>query len=130
LQNRSADNREVDVPNIIWYPDIGGIRLTVASRWSPWTDEGQLVLNRNIIKTWGTGLAGPIYTDINFEIEGHTALPRNNRIGFDLYVVGEKVPHSLAASCLQGEWVSLKMCAKLQIRDTLISDNSQVNCEA
>jgi hypothetical protein len=81
------------MPHGIWRPNIDGIRHTVAARWSPWTYEGELALNKDIIKTWGARLAGP---DINFDIEGHSAFLRNNLIGFDLYVDGEKVPHSSA----------------------------------
>ena len=81
------------MPHRIWRPHIDGIRHTVAARWSPWTYEGELVLNKDIIKAWGARLAGP---DINFEIEGHGAFLRNNLIGFDLYVDGAKVPQSLA----------------------------------
>ena len=81
------------MPHRIWRPNIDGIRHTVAARWSLWTYEGELALNKDIIKTWGARLAGP---DINFDIEGHPAFLRNNLIGFDLYVDGEKVPHSSA----------------------------------
>jgi hypothetical protein len=81
------------MPHRIWRPNIDAVRHTVLARWSPWTYEGELVLDRDIIKTWGTGLSGP---DINFEIEGHAASLRHNLIGFDLYIDGEKVPHSLA----------------------------------
>ena len=80
------------MPHRIWRPHIDGIRHTVVARWSPWTYEGELVLDKDIIKTWGARLAGP---DIDFEIEGHPAFLRNDIIGFDLYVEGEKVPHSL-----------------------------------
>ena len=80
------------MPHRVWRPNIDGIRHTVVARWSPWTYEGELVLDRDIIKTWGARLAGP---DINFEIEGHSAFLRNELICFDLYVDGNKVPHSL-----------------------------------
>jgi hypothetical protein len=81
------------MPHRIWRPNIDGVRHTVAARWTPWTHEGELVLNKDIIKTWGARLAS---LDINFEIEGHAAFLRNTLIGFDLYIAGEKVPHSLA----------------------------------
>lgn len=81
------------MPHRVWRPNIDGILHTVAARWSPWTYEGELVLNRDIIKTWVTWLAGP---DINFEIEAHPAFLRQNLVGFDLYVDGGKVLHSLA----------------------------------
>ena len=81
------------MPHRVWRPNIDGIRYTVVARWSPWTYEGELVLDKDIIRTWGARLAGP---DISFEIEGHPASLRNELIGFDLYVDGNKVPHSLA----------------------------------
>ena len=81
------------MPHRIWRPNIKSIRHTVAARWSPWTYDGELVLDKDIIKTWGARLAGP---DIHFEIEGHPAFLRNTLIAFDLYVDGEKVPHSSA----------------------------------
>ena len=81
------------MPHRIWRPNIAGIRHTVVARWSPWTYEGELILNTAIIKTWGMRLAGP---DISFDIEGHPAFLRNNLIAFDLYVEGDRVPHILA----------------------------------
>jgi hypothetical protein len=81
------------MPHTIWRPNISGIRHTLIARWSPWTFEGELVLNTDVIKTWGTGLAEPIYADIDFEIEGHSAFLRHNIVDFDLYVDGDKIPH-------------------------------------
>jgi hypothetical protein len=81
------------MPHRIWRPNICGIRHTVVAQWSAWTYEGELVLNTGIIKTWGARLAGP---DIDFEIEGHPAFLRNNIVGFDLYVDGNKVQYILA----------------------------------
>jgi hypothetical protein len=81
------------MPHRIWRPNVSGIRHTLIARWSPWTFEGELVLNTDVIKTWGTELAGPIYTDIDFEIEGHPAFLRHNILGFDLYVDDVKIQH-------------------------------------
>lgn len=81
------------MPHRVWRPNIGGIYRTVVARWSPWTYEGEIVLDKDIIKTWGPRPAGP---DINFEIEGHVAFLRNELIGFDLYIDGKKVEHILA----------------------------------
>ena len=81
------------MPHRVWRANTGGIRHTVVARWSPWTYEGELVLDTATIKTWGTRLAGP---DINFEIEGHPAFLRHSLIGFDLYVDGDKIQHITA----------------------------------
>ena len=81
------------MPHRVWRPNIGGIRHTVVARWSPWTYEGELILNTAIIQTWGTRLAGP---DIYLEIEAHPAFLRNSLIGFDLYVDGDKIQHITA----------------------------------
>lgn len=78
------------MPHRIWRPRVDGVRYTVIARWSPWTYDGDLVLDSAIIKTWGAGLAGP---DINFQIEGHPTLLRHNAPAFDLYVDENKVPH-------------------------------------
>jgi len=80
------------MPHRVWRPNIYGVRYTAVARWSPWTYEGELVLDRDIIRTWGARPAG---SDITFEIERHPAFLRNDLIGFDLYVDGNKVPHSL-----------------------------------
>lgn len=81
------------MPHRVWRPNIDGIRYTVVARWSPWTYEGELVLDRSVIKTWGPRMAGP---NITFEIEGHPAHLSNSLIGFDLYIDGERVPQTLA----------------------------------
>ncbi len=70
---------------------MGGERHTVVARWSPWTYEGELVLDGSIIQTWGARLAGP---DIKFQIEGTPAFLRNTLTDFDLYVNNQKVSHS------------------------------------
>jgi hypothetical protein len=74
----------------MWRTNIGGVRHTLIARWRPWTDEGELVLDTAIIKTWGPRLAAP---DIDFEIEGHPAFLRRSLVGFDLYVNGDKIKH-------------------------------------
>jgi hypothetical protein len=79
------------MPHRIWRPNISGVRHTLIARWSPWTYEGELIVDGPVTKTWGTGLAGP---DINLEIEGHPAFLRNNLVVFDLYIDGEKVPYA------------------------------------
>ena len=78
------------MPYRIWRPNIGGIRHTVVARWSPWTYEGEVILDIAVIKTWGTRPAG---AEIDFQIEGHPACLRNTITTFDLYVEGEKVPY-------------------------------------
>ena len=81
------------MPYRVWRPNIGGIRHTVVVRWSPWTFEGELIVDGPVTKTWGTRMPEP---DIDFEIEEHPAFLRNNLMAFDLYIDGEKVPHSFA----------------------------------
>ena len=77
------------MPHRMWRPNVGGVRCTVAARWHPWTYDGELVLDTDIIKTWGTRRGGP---NINFQIYGHHAFLRHNLTGFDLYVDEDKVP--------------------------------------
>jgi hypothetical protein len=79
------------MPHKIWRPMVGGERHTVVARWSPWTLEGELVLDGAIIQTWGTRLAGP---DIKFQIEEHPAFLRNTLTDFDLFVDNQKILHN------------------------------------
>jgi len=76
------------MPHRFWRPNIDGICHTVVARWSPWTYDGELVLNTAIIKTWGLRMAGP---DINFKIEGQSGSLRKTLTGFDLYIDEKKI---------------------------------------
>ena len=79
------------MPKKQWNINVADKLHIVEVKWSGWSNAGELIVDGNAVKVWGSGWWVP--REVEFEVEGAKAFLKRRGMfveDFDLYVGGRK----------------------------------------